>query len=248
MAALAVTVVSLGAVAALAVSQGAGLAGSLKRAPQGDGSVENVASLAGADLLEPFDPALRDGVDDPTVPDRVEEESRDFGVAVLATELPAGAVMEVDGQRLDTPLHAGTEIQLPLGTRSILVRADGYQPWRREVEVGSNGLELKPSLERERSPAGRPATGRVLRVQPAREPSGEMVGHLRQLLEQGKMLYRVQRYGDALESLDEVLDQTTAALKEYSSSDSLTVLIKEAEEWLMKTRKECEVLKDPSCP
>jgi len=232
-------VVSLGAVAVLAVSQGAGLAGSLKSPPKPSGSAENVASLTGAELGKPSEPAGSNGKD--------VAAPRNFGVVRLAREMPPGAMLEVDGERLDTPLRAGAEIRLQLGTRNIVITADGYRPWSQQVEVLPSGLELEPSLERDESPAGRPATSRVSRVPSAREPSAEMIGQLRQLLEQGKALYRAQRYAEALEYLRELSGRAEGARKIYGSSDSLTVLIEEAGEMMMKTRKECEVMKDPTC-
>jgi serine/threonine protein kinase len=246
MAALTVTVLSLGAVAVLAVSQGAGLAGSLK-GTRTSGGEESVAALTGAELAKPADlPAGSNGGGPVPIPTSG-EGTGDFGVAVLAADLPPGAVVEVDGQRVDTPLHAGAEFRLTLGTRSVVISADGYLPWSREVEVVPSGVELNPTLEKERSPVVPPPAGSIVRARPARAPSVEMIKSLRQLLEQGKTLYRIQRYGEAREHLDEVLAQATEAQNEYSSSDSLAALIEEAEEWLMKTRKECEVLKDPTC-
>ncbi len=104
MAALTVTVLSLGAVAVLAVSQGAGLAGSLKGKSPTSGGEESVAALTGADLGKPADPGAGSDGRAPAAVPADEEGSRGFGIAVLAAELPPNAVLEVDGQRLDTPL------------------------------------------------------------------------------------------------------------------------------------------------
>jgi len=246
MAALTVTVLSLGAVAVLAVSQGAGLAGSLKGS-RGSGGEESVAALTGAELAKPVDPAAGSNGGVPaTIPDS-EGESRDFGIAVLAADLPPGAVLEVDGQRLDAPLYAGAELRLPLGTRRLVISADGYLPWRQDVEVDRSGLQLKPELEKEQPVALRPATKSASRPERLREPPQQLITDLRLLLVQGEQLYQVQRYGEALDFLAQVKTRTNEALTQYSGNESLGAILKEADELLVRVRQECKLMNDPAC-
>jgi serine/threonine-protein kinase len=246
MAALTVTVLSLGAVAVLAVSQGAGLAGSLKGTRASSGG-ESVAALTGTELGKPVDPAEGSNGEVPVTIPGGEAESRDFGVAVLAADLPPGAVLEVDGQRLDAPLHAGAEFHLPLGTQKIVISADGYLPWRRDVEVDRNGLQLKPELEKERPVAMRPATNPAPRSERLREPPQQLITDLRLLLVQGEQLYQVQRYGEALDFLGQVKTRAKDALAQYSGNDPLGVIVKEADELLVRVRQECKLMNDPAC-
>ena len=80
-----------------------------------------------------------------------------------------------------------------------------------------------------------------------REPSLDVIQQLRSLLDQATQLYLVQRYGEALETLEDCRAKAEAALAQFSSSDSLAVIMKEAEAVRLKTRKECELLNDPAC-
>ncbi|MGD8698093.1 MAG: serine/threonine-protein kinase [Gemmatimonadales bacterium] len=247
MAALTVTVLSLGAVAVLAVSQGAGLAGSLKRESQTSGGQESVAALTGADVLKPADPAAGSNGEGPAATPASEGESRELGFAILTADLPPGAVVEVDGRRLDTPLHPGAQIPLRLGTRSVVISADGYLPWSGEVEVLASGVEFTPSLEKERLPAVRPAAKPAARAEASREPPLQMIADLRLLLAQGDELYQIQRYGEALDFITQVRTQASEALKQYSRSDSLVAIMEEAESLLVRARNECKIMNDPAC-
>jgi hypothetical protein len=247
LAALAVTVVSLAAVAVLAVSQGAGLAGSLRGDSQAGQGSESVAALTGAELSGPADRAEGDNGGGPmTQPPGEREASSRLGLAVISGELPPGAVLEVDGQEVETRLYDGAEIQLPLGSLHVVIRADGYQKWDRDVVVGDDVLELRPSLERVRAPT-RTAAVPVRRAEPVREPSLESIQELRLLLRQADALYQMSRYGDALETLDDVRTRANLALDDYSSSDSLRAIVQDADSVRAVIRTECKVFKDPAC-
>jgi serine/threonine-protein kinase len=247
LAALAVTIVSLAAVAVLAVSQGAGLAGSLRRDSEGGEGNESVAALSGAELSRPADRVGGDNGGSPMAqpPGELEASSR-RGLAVISGELPPGAVLEVDGQEVEARLYDGAEIRLPLGSSQVVIRAEGYEPWRRDVFVSDDVLELSPSLERARAPT-RTSAGPTRRAEPVREPSLDVIQQLRSLLDQATQLYLVQRYGEALETLEDCQAMASEALTQFKSSDSLAVITKEAEVLRLKTRKECELLNDPAC-
>ncbi len=247
LAALAVTIVSLAAVAVLAVSQGAGLAGSLRGDSETAEGTESVAALTGAELSRPADRPEEDNGGGPMAqPPGKQEASSGFGLAVISGELPSGAVLEVDGQEVEASLYDGAEIQLPLGSSHVLIRAEGYESWRRDVFVSDDVLELEPSLVRVREPTRTPA-GPARRVEPVREPPLEVIQQLRSLLDQATQLYLVQRYGEALETLGDLQAKANEALTQFSSSDSLAAIIEEVEEVRLKTHKECDLLNDPAC-
>jgi serine/threonine protein kinase len=258
LAGLAISVISIAAIVVLAVSRDAGLSGSLRGQGEPAETPEESASLSGPDLAAPAVPARENGAADDGSGSATAEAggsgppdaapagvvaSAEMGRVLVKGELPPDAVMEIDGERIEGPLHDGAEIRLPLGHRRVVIKAAGFSPWSYDLVVGEEGETLLPVLL-ERQPPPQPAQPADLRS--AVPP--ELLSELRRLIRQGSVLHEAGRYVEAAEAFDKVAGRASEALQQYRDEGDLESLIERAKRELEVTRLTCIKLNRPRCP
>jgi len=222
MGALAITVLTTAAVAALALSRDDGVAGQ-------PGEDTPVATQQGASPLSLLG-NRRAG--DPTASDELDGGSRTaaaagdaestekttaVGVLTLSGELPSNVQLRIDEQPIPWPPAEGSSISLTRGTHKLDVAAAGYRPFNQEIYIEPD-TERVIRVELEKVPA-EPAQPRLVRNA---TPSAEVLGEIDATLRQGEvMLTTVGRPADALTLYEQAHEQARSSLDTYGGSAEL---------------------------
>jgi serine/threonine protein kinase len=248
MGALAATVLIIGAVAVLALSRGAGLAGSLGRDTSAADASEDAVSQAG---LEPGTPgAPLAGREEPGTPPAESEgavPAPAMGRLSIAGDLPPGAGLVVDGEALDVSLDGGATIELPAGSHSVVISAAGFSPFSRDIYVEA-GAETGLQASLERLPATRPAAQPVARRDTRPPLPADLLDELQAIMDEGRVLHTIGRYLEAGDAFKEVRDRAEQAIRQYRDAEALRTLVDKAAEDLGKAREACRIEKQPVCP
>ncbi len=236
---LAVTILTIAAVAVLAMSKGAGLVGSYK---DGDAAGNTPTELAlGAAELDASERLGTNG--DQGGP----AHATATGQLVIQGELPEGTKLLVDGEERDVTPAGDTMIELEPGSHSVSVSAAGYQLLEREVTVKAGvPVNLAVALIPVATPAPQPRASRAVDRRP--EVPAEMMDYLQGLLREGKAFHDMGRYVDAVEWFWKVEEAVGRASGQYRNADALQNLAAEAREAIMKAREACKLEKTPHCP
>lgn len=241
--ALAMAVLSIGAVAVLALFKGAGLAGSLT----GNGG-ETVAQIS---AMQPGVGSIFGG-DNGNSADHDPEAGQlqaasAQGRLVFTGDLPVDARLEIDGQPADVTLAAGSGLLLPRGSHHISIGAPGFVKWESEIYIDPEAtVELPTALvpievARESGERSNPA--------PAK-PSvpNALLDQLDQVMAQGQELWVMGRYPEAAEAFREVERTAREAAASYQNGDLLVSLADKAASQFEKLKLACLYEEQPNCP
>lgn len=243
-------VLSIGAVAVLALFKGAGLAGSLR----GDGR-DSVAQMSG---MQPGVPAIfgednGDNGGDYGDPADYYGESGELraasavGRVVLTGDVPEGARLEVDGEAVNEAVGAGAELVLTAGEHKISISAPGFEALEHEVYVDPRtSTELAVNLVR--TPVARRSAepSKPAPLKPAAPQ--DLIDQLGQLMAQGEELWVMGRYHEAADAFAEVVGRARDAVKTYRDGATLTPLVEKAAGRFEKLKHACHLEGQPSCP
>lgn len=228
--ALAVTIVTIGAVAGLALSKGEGLPGWV--ATPGDGAEPPAEhSLAGAES-----PPAADVENGATTPSEAEDMSMDATMAddvgsaaamgpahlLISGSLPEGARVVIDGREVAAE---GQPMELSATTHRVEIAAAGFQPFAHDVFLESGDtVVLSPSLERRepstpsvkaeptRRPAARPTDARP-------ELPANVVADLETRIAQGEKLREIEQFEHAALTFGDAATKAMAYLGDYRNED-----------------------------
>ncbi len=242
--ALAVAVLSVAAVAVLALFKGAGLAGALQR----DGSdrvaqmsalQSSVAALFGGEEKESAKPAPASGE---------LMASNGLGRLIISGELPPDARLKVEDPPMEISLAEETELELPLGVRRVTISAAGFVSWSHDVIVEAGvPLELSPTLTRlATTPSSSQRAVKPAASLPAVPAS--VLAALGERMAQGSVLWDMGRYPDAAEAFTEVERRAREAAGHYSDGKKLTAIGDSAADKLEKLRLACRFEGLDRCP
>jgi hypothetical protein len=245
MAGLAVASTTIAVVAILAMTQGAGTGGAWLKSVAG-GDENGTMALAGSDPSLPEGPAAgpeETGQPAATVPD----DSPELGYLVVAGDLPAEATLQVPDQEIDVPLTEDLRVGLPAGTHEVVVRAAGFNLYRREVVI-EPGEERPLTLSLVRTAAAEPRSQAraVADTRPLVPPA--LQDSLQALMEQGRVLHEVGRWWDAAELFKEVQRVALERAPTYRNGGVLQALAEKAKNDLQSTQQACKLIGDPDCP
>jgi hypothetical protein len=236
MGAMAATVLTVAAVAVLAVSKGPGLVGSSQ-----DGANPEQLSLAGPEMRRASpEPAVSDA----TMRTAAEESSlpEPVGKLSLSGSLPAGARLEIDGRPVELPAESDGEIELSPGTHQLAITAAGYSAFRRDVQIeAGKSWVLAPEFERVVSQPQR-------QVDPRPAVPGFLLDELNQLLVEGEKLHEFGRYVEATHSFRDAYDKAGAGLVTYHDAGVLRTIVAQADEGIRKARLACGMEQQTVCP
>ncbi|UCF18903.1 MAG: protein kinase [Gemmatimonadota bacterium] len=236
---LAVTILTIAAVAVLAMSKGAGLVGTYK---DGNAAGDTPAELAlGA---AQFDAGERMGTNgDHGAP----ANAIAMGQLVIQGELPEGARLLIDEQEKVVSNDGATTIELEPGSHTVSVAASGYQLMERDVTVEA-GVPLNLAVALVPVAAAKPES-RASRADDRRpEVPAEVTEYLQGLMKEGKAFHDMGRYVDAVEWFWKVDEAVSGALGQYRNDAALQALAAEAREAIKKAREACKLEKTPHCP
>ncbi|NIN72434.1 MAG: protein kinase [Gemmatimonadetes bacterium] len=245
MAGLAVASTTIAVVAILAMTQGAGTGGAWLKSVTG-GEDESAMSLAVNEPGAPEGPAAAGG--ETAQPATTEpEDGPDLGYLVVAGNLPPDARLQVPGQEIDVALTEGQQVELPTGTHEVVVRAAGFDPYRREVVV-ETGEEVPLNLSLVRTAPAQPRS--QARVATDNRPLIPVAlrDSLDALMAEARALHNVGAWWDAAEWFKEVQRSALEGVQSYRNGQELQALADSAKGDLERTRQACRLENHPNCP
>ncbi|UCC72859.1 MAG: protein kinase [Gemmatimonadota bacterium] len=247
LAGLAVAAVTIATVAVLAVTQGAGRAGAWLQGAVGSGG-EGELTLAVNDAGGQVNRTVAaEGGGDPAAAPAELEAVADMGYLSITGALPAQAVLEVSGERVDIELTEGAEIELPPGTHEVVISAAGFNSFRREVVVEPGvKVPLSPTMQRTVPAESRSRPASTTDTRPAVPQS--VLDELEGRMEQGRVLSKVGRWWEAADAFNEVQRRARALQSTYRDPGALVALVGRAEQELSRVRRACELENHPNCP
>ncbi len=240
--ALAMAVLSIGAVAVLALFKGAGLAGSLT------GNGETVAQIS---AMQPGVGSIFGGDNGNSADHEAEagelRAASAQGRLVFTGVMPASAELEIDGQPVDVNLAAGSGLLLSGGSHHVSISAPGFATWEGEIYVDPEAtVELPAALvpvkvAKESGPRSNPT--------PAK-PSvpSNLLDEFEAKMRQALTFRELGRYFDAEDTYTEVERAAREVAGNYRDGAVLLAFADSAAKQRQDARQACRLEQLPSCP